>query len=165
MADTDYYGYGSETVPQLEDSEKTEAAEAEEDRPSGKARRDPMLRGARALDLALELTRHPTLAVAMREQSLPSDTLVVIRIAAGCSDTVQEAMRSTGAPAETLKEAAVLYLQKVLLAPDSDCYRVLGVQPDAPREQDARAYAVADEVAASRPQSQMNGKAYSPNGS
>ena len=92
------------------------------------------LRGSmRALDLALELTRDPTLASAMREQSLPPDTLVVIRIAAGCRDTVQEALSLTGAPAETLKEAAVLYLQKILLAPDSDCYRVLGVQPDAPR--------------------------------
>ena len=92
-----------------------------------------MPRGGRALDLALELTRDPTLAAAMREQSLPSDTLLVIRIAAGCSDAVQEAVRVTNAPAETLKAAAVLYLQRVLLAPDSDCYRVLGVQPDAPR--------------------------------
>jgi hypothetical protein len=90
-----------------------------------------MPRGIRALDLALELSRDPTLASAMREQSLPEDTIVVIRIAGGCNDTIGEAVRMTGAPAETLKEAAILYLQKVLLAPNSDCYRTLGVFPEA----------------------------------
>jgi hypothetical protein len=92
-----------------------------------------MSRGMRALDVALELSRDPTLASAMREQQLPEDTIVLIRIAGGCTDTVREAVRRTGAPAVTLKEAAVLYLQKVLFASDSDCYRTLGVSPQVSR--------------------------------
>jgi hypothetical protein len=92
-----------------------------------------MLEGRRALDFALELTRAPTLATAMRAQPLPPDTLVVIRIAGGCVETAAEAAALTGVAAESLKQAAALYLQKVLFAPDSDCFRLLGVAPGAPR--------------------------------
>jgi hypothetical protein len=92
-----------------------------------------MLEGRRALDLALHLARMPTLAAAMREQPLPPDTLVLIRIAAGCAETCGEAARVTGVQASAVREAAVLYLQQVLFATASDSYRILGVSPGASR--------------------------------
>ena len=64
----------------------------EEERAAGR-RVTPMLEGRLALDFALELTRMPTLATAMRAQPLPPDTLVVIRIAAGCSETTARSRR------------------------------------------------------------------------
>ena len=94
-----------------------------------------MLEGRRALDFALELARTPTLATAMRTRPLPPDTLVVIRIAAGCAETTAEASALAGLASETVREAAILYLQTVLFAGKSDCYRVLGVEPGAPRRQ------------------------------
>jgi hypothetical protein len=86
-----------------------------------------MIEGRCALDFALELARMPTLAAAMRMQPIPSDILVVIRIAAGCPDTVRAASELTGRSASRLRGAAVLYLQQILFAPGSDCYRTLGV--------------------------------------
>lgn len=90
---------------------------------------------ARALDLALDLARMPALARALREQPLPSDTLVLIRIAAGCEETTRQAAARTGAQPGALREAAVYYLQQVLFSAASDSHRVLGVQPGAPRPQ------------------------------
>jgi hypothetical protein len=92
-----------------------------------------MLEGRRALDFALELARAPTLANAMRAQALPPDTLVVIRIAAGCRDTLRAAAELTGAAPPQIVEAATLYLQQILFAPGADARRVLGVLPGASR--------------------------------
>ncbi len=92
-----------------------------------------MIVGHRELDLALNVARMPTLAAAMRERPLPPDTLVLIRIAAGCVETAREAAEITGMQPGSLREAAVFYLQQVLLADGSDSYRVLGVLPEATR--------------------------------
>jgi hypothetical protein len=94
-----------------------------------------MLEGRRALDLALGLARMPTLAAGMREQPLPPDTLVLIRIAAGCADTAQEAAAATGTQVEAIREAAIFYLQQVLFASSSDSHRILGVRPGASRSE------------------------------
>ncbi len=77
----------------------------------------------------------PTLATALRATPLPSDTIVLIRIAAGCDETTAEAADLTDLPPGTVREAAIFYLGKVLFARDSDCYRVLGVPPGASRHQ------------------------------
>jgi hypothetical protein len=69
----------------------------------------------------------------MRERPLPPDTLVVIKIAGGCTETIHEAKDLTGRSSKALKEAAVLYLAQILFAPSSDCYRVLGVVAETPR--------------------------------
>ncbi len=92
-----------------------------------------MLEGRQALNLALDFAQMPTLVDAMRTHPLPPDTLVVIRIAAGCSETRRDAELATGLQGTAIKEACVLYLQKVLFAPDADSHRVLGVQPGASR--------------------------------
>jgi hypothetical protein len=94
-----------------------------------------MLEGRQALDLALDLARKPALAPVIRGQPLPPDTLVLIRLAAGCEETGVEAAQTTGVPKERLREAATLYLKMVLLHPGCDSYRILGVLPKAPRGQ------------------------------
>jgi hypothetical protein len=88
-----------------------------------------------ALHLALDLTAMPVLANIMRQQPLPRDVLEVIKIAARCPETVDRAERMTGKSAESIRQAAMLYLQSVLFAAGADHYRVLGVQPTAPHDQ------------------------------
>ena len=92
-----------------------------------------MLEGRQALNLAIDFARMPTLAETLRMQPLPSDTLVIIRIAAGCEETSRAAERATGLPYALIREACILYLQRILFAPNADSHRVLGVPPGAPR--------------------------------
>jgi len=92
-----------------------------------------MLR-ARGIDLALDLARMPALAHAIEKPALPADIFEVMRIAAGAPEVCQLAAQATGQPAAVLIEAARFYLQQVLLRPDADSYRVLGLLPGASRE-------------------------------
>jgi len=93
------------------------------------------LAGRHALDLALNLARMPTLAPAMRAQPIPPDILVVIRLAAGCTDTLHDATKVTGIPADSIRNAAIFYLQEVLFSSEADSHRVLGVSPGASRRE------------------------------
>lgn len=90
----------------------------------------------RGLVLALDLARAPVLAEAMRRQPLlpSSDMLVLLRIAGGCPDASRKAVEATGESLEHIEMAVVLYLKQVLLFPDADSYRVLGVEPHTPQE-------------------------------
>src|SRR5205823_3482880 len=90
--------------------------------------------GQRALDLALDLLRTPAFAASMANSPLPNDVLEVIRIAAASPDACRAAASVTGQPESTLIEAARFYVQQILLRPDADCYRVLGIRPEDSRE-------------------------------
>ena len=90
--------------------------------------------GPRGIELALDLARMPALAQSIVNPPLPSDIFEVMRIAAGSPEVCQSAARATGQPAAVLIEAARFYLQQVLLRPDADPYRVLGLPPGASRE-------------------------------
>jgi len=90
--------------------------------------------GPRGIDLALDLARMPAMAHAIEAPSIPADVFEVMRIAAGAPDICQLASRATGQPVAVLIEAARFYLQQVLLRPDADSYRVLGLLPGASRE-------------------------------
>jgi hypothetical protein len=90
--------------------------------------------GARGIDLALDLARMPALAYSIEKPPLPTDIFEVMRIAAGSPEVCQLASQATGQPPAVLIEAARFYLQQVLLRPDADSYRVLGVPPGASRE-------------------------------
>jgi hypothetical protein len=57
-----------------------------------------------------------------------------MRIAAGSPDICQSASEVTGQPPAVLIEAARFYLQQMLLRPDADPYRVLGLPAGASRE-------------------------------
>ncbi len=88
---------------------------------------------ATALYHALDLLDGPILAGLMRNEPLPDDVLMLIKIAAGDEAACRRAAAMTAASPARIRAAAVLYLQNVLLAPGADHYRVLGVAPDAPR--------------------------------
>jgi hypothetical protein len=89
---------------------------------------------ARGIDLALDLARMPALAHSIEAPPIPADVFEVMRIAAGAPEVCQLASRVTGQPAAVLIEAARFYLQQVLLRPDADSYRVLGLPPGASHE-------------------------------
>jgi hypothetical protein len=90
--------------------------------------------GPRGIDLALDLARMPALAQSIEKPPFPNDILEVMRIAAGSPEVCQSASQATGQPAAALIEAARFYLQQMLLRPDADSYRVLGLPPGASRE-------------------------------
>ena len=90
--------------------------------------------GARGINLALDLARMPALAHSIEKPPLPTDIFEVMRIAAGAPGVCEVASRATGQPPAVLIEAARFYLQQVLLRPDADSYRVLGLPSDASRE-------------------------------
>ena len=90
--------------------------------------------GPRGIDLALDLARMPALAHSIDKPPLPSDIFEVMQIATASPQVCQLAARATGQPAPVLVEAARFYLQQVLLRPDADPYRVLGLTPGASRE-------------------------------
>ena len=90
--------------------------------------------GVRGINLALDLARMPALAHAIEKPALPADIIEVMRIAAGAPEVCQLASQATGRPPAVLIEAARFYLQQVLLRPDADAYRVLGLPPGASRE-------------------------------
>lgn len=77
----------------------------------------------------------PALAAQARQQPLPDGILDVIRIAAGCKETLEEAARQSGKEPRFINVAAEFYVQQVLLFPTADSHRVLGVRPGAPREE------------------------------
>ena len=88
--------------------------------------------GIQALHQALDLASSPLLAGAIRVQPIPDDVLSLIQVAAGDELAVTQAVAATGARRERVREAAVLYLQHVVFAPNADHYRLLGAHPDAP---------------------------------
>ena len=84
-----------------------------------------------ALKLAIDLFHSPARARALRSAALPKGVLEVIRVAADDGKSVESAARALGRSKEIVREAAEFYIEQVLLFPDADAYRVLGVNPDA----------------------------------
>ena len=93
-----------------------------------------MLRN-RALLSAFDLASMPSLAAQARQQPLPDGVLDVIRIAAGCKETLDEAVKLSRRDPIFVKTAAELYVQQILLFSTADSYRILGVRSGATREE------------------------------
>lgn len=93
-----------------------------------------------AFDLMLGVYRAPLRAALLRGRALPRQIIEVIRVAAGDTEAVADARRSTGLNDGELAEAAVLLLHYLLFFDDADHYRVLGVAADADDEQIKRHY-------------------------
>jgi hypothetical protein len=85
------------------------------------------------IDLALDLARMPTLARSSGAPAIPANIVELMRIAAGSPEACEAAVARTGEPTRVVIDAARFYLQQVLLRPDADCYRVLGIAPTASR--------------------------------
>ena len=86
---------------------------------------------AEAFRLAIDLMHSPSQVRLLRSAPLPDDVLSLVRIAAGDEEATSAAADATGRSREILREAAVFFVEQVLLYPDADSYRVLGVKPDA----------------------------------
>ena len=88
---------------------------------------------SRAVLCCLHIATKPGNAATMRDRPLPDGVLDVIRIAAGCKETLDEAVRLSRMEPDFVRAAAEFYLLQILLFPAADNYRVLGVRPGASR--------------------------------
>jgi hypothetical protein len=89
------------------------------------------MREATALEVALSLFHLPSRVRTLRASELPSDLEIVLRIVAGDDRTLAESLRLVDETEQDVMAAARFYIEQVLLHPDADSYRVLGVNPDA----------------------------------
>jgi hypothetical protein len=85
-----------------------------------------------ALQLAFDLFDFPSQARVVRKAPLPIDLVLLLRIAAGEEDIIQDAVRASGRPLRVVREAAGFFIEQALLHPEADSYRVLGASPTAP---------------------------------
>ncbi|KFN45091.1 DnaJ domain-containing protein [Arenimonas oryziterrae] len=84
-----------------------------------------------ALEQALAVLRTPTLLTALRDRPLPDDMLTLLRIAAREESAILDAIEHSRQSRTEIIEAATFLIQQLMFAPNSDSYRVLGVDPDA----------------------------------
>jgi hypothetical protein len=84
-----------------------------------------------ALKAALDLFHLPSRARTMRASPPPNGTKLLLRLAIGDTDAINEAVLLTGRPACAVRQAAIFFIEQILLDPDSDEYRTLGLEPTA----------------------------------
>ena len=84
-----------------------------------------------ALRLALDLLHVPSRVRQVRMAPLPQGVAFLLRIAAGDSSAMREASRTTDRSAEVIRSAAAFFIEQILLAAESNSYRVLGASPNA----------------------------------
>ena len=90
-----------------------------------------MMDDAAALKVAIGLLHVPSRARPMRSAALPEGVPMLLEIAAGNAETVSRAAELTGRTREVVREAATFFIEQILLAPESDSYRVLGASAEA----------------------------------
>jgi hypothetical protein len=88
--------------------------------------------GIEAIRVAIDVLRAPSRLVHVRRDPLPNGVQDLLRIASGDAPLIQSAAMRTERSAATIREAAVFFIEQVLLEPPADSYRVLGARPDAP---------------------------------
>jgi hypothetical protein len=84
-----------------------------------------------AIRAALGLLHLPSSVRFVRTAPLPDGMQTLLKIAAEDEPTEIELAALMERPRPVIREAAAFYIEQVLLAPDSDHYRVLGLTPDA----------------------------------
>jgi hypothetical protein len=85
-----------------------------------------------ALKLAFDLLDFPSQVRVLRKAPVPIDVVVLLRIAAGDEESIQQATRASGRPLRAVRDAAGFLIEQILLFPEADSYRVLGASPRAP---------------------------------
>jgi hypothetical protein len=83
-----------------------------------------------ALRSALYLFHMPSAVRQARGRPLPEGMSVLLEIAAGEGEVSDFAARSLERPPQVLSDAAGYFIEQILLAPESDSYRVLGATRD-----------------------------------
>jgi hypothetical protein len=92
-----------------------------------------------ALRAALSLLSAPAQVRAFRKLPLPDDTRLILLIASGDLQACLDASELTRRAPDHLVSAASFFIEQILLCPDSDSYRVLGLEHSAPAS-DLRAH-------------------------
>jgi hypothetical protein len=87
--------------------------------------------GRDAIRVAIELLHVPSRVHIARTEPLPAGVDLLLRIAAGEAEAERTAIASTGRSTELIRQAAVFFIEQVLLCPNSDSYRVLGADSQA----------------------------------
>lgn len=84
-----------------------------------------------ALRAALSLLSAPAQVRAFRKLPLPEDTKLILLIASGDADACRDAAQMTRRSPDHLMSAASFFIEQILLCPESDSYRVLGLDQSA----------------------------------
>lgn len=84
-----------------------------------------------ALKVAIDLRHVPSRVPIVRSAPLPDGVELLLRIAAGEREYEAQAAIAADRPETEIREAASFFIEQVLLAPDSDSYRVLGAHSAA----------------------------------
>jgi hypothetical protein len=90
-----------------------------------------MMQHASALEAAIYLVETPSQVRLFRARPLPDGVTALLRIASGDDVILRQAAEWLGRDHEVVRQAAVFFLEQILLDPDADSYRVLGAMPDA----------------------------------
>lgn len=90
---------------------------------------------AGALKAALELLRLPSQVRVARNRPLPAQTVILLRIAARDHEAEHDAARLTGQHSDACRQAAIFFIEQVLLGPGSNSLRILGFNGPAPLHQ------------------------------
>jgi hypothetical protein len=84
-----------------------------------------------ALRIAIDLLHVPSRVRLVRAEPLPRGVPLLLRVAAGDGEIVDEAARMADRTRDVVRQAAVFFIEQILLCAEADSYRVLGVRPDA----------------------------------
>ena len=83
-----------------------------------------------AVRAAIDLYQVPSRVAHIRKAPLPADIPVLLKIASGDETALADAAQNTSRDAALVKSAAYFFIEQILMAPESDPYRVLGADPD-----------------------------------
>lgn len=83
-----------------------------------------------ALEQAATFLSRTDLIAAARQQPLPAGITDLLKICSGDNDVLIAAQEQLRLSQEEVRHAAEFYAQQILFAPESDHYRILGVDPD-----------------------------------
>lgn len=84
-----------------------------------------------AIRVAIDLLHVPSRVQWTRSQPLPKDITPLLQIAAGDVGIERAVAEQTGRSRQLIYDAALFFVEQILLAPDADAYRRLGLSTDA----------------------------------
>jgi DnaJ domain len=88
-----------------------------------------------AVELALDLYRHPIKVKAARKSALPADVVKLIRIVSGSDEEIAALnLKDVRSPTE-MREAAAFFMQQILFLSNNTPHRMLGLDSNAEAQQ------------------------------
>jgi hypothetical protein len=78
----------------------------------------------------MDLVHFPAQARSLRLAPVPDGVLILLRIVAGDEEAINAATQWAGRSRDAVYEAAVFFIEQILLYPSADSYRVLGGTPE-----------------------------------